>query len=231
MKPDVEMHKLRPWGVALVGLVGSVAANAADLSTRPLYKAPPPLPVNWAGFYLGIYGGVSGTTGANWGVGGGLFGGTAGFNWQNGAVVYGIEGDGGWAGLSGITSCPIAPVTCTASGTWLASARGRLGWTVRPDLLLYATGGAAFGDVRVNAAPFAGAAGDQAGWSAGAGFEWMFAPRWSFKVEYLHYDLGTFACGAGACAPGQAVNVRYAVDTAKAGFNYHFNSGPAMAWY
>jgi outer membrane immunogenic protein len=28
------------------------------------------------------------------------------------------------------------------------------------------------------------------GWTAGGGWEWMFAPRWSFKAEYLYYDLG-----------------------------------------
>ena len=29
------------------------------------------------------------------------------------------------------------------------------------------------------------------GWSAGAGVEWMFNPKWSVKAEYLYYDLGT----------------------------------------
>ena len=29
------------------------------------------------------------------------------------------------------------------------------------------------------------------GWTAGAGVEWMFLPRWSVKAEYLYYDLGT----------------------------------------
>lgn len=28
------------------------------------------------------------------------------------------------------------------------------------------------------------------GWTAGAGFEWMFARRWSAKAEYFYYDLG-----------------------------------------
>jgi hypothetical protein len=67
--------------------------------------------------------------------------------------------------------------------------------------------GGAFGDVRTTTNPpaFLGASGDQAGWAAGAGFEWLFVPNWSFKAEYLHYDLGTFVCGVGACAPGQPV--------------------------
>jgi outer membrane immunogenic protein len=55
----------------------------------------------------------------------------------------------------------------------------------------------------------------------------MLAPNWSFKAEYLHYDLGTFVCGI--CARGQAVNVPFAFDTGKVGINYHFRSGPG--WY
>ena len=29
------------------------------------------------------------------------------------------------------------------------------------------------------------------GWTAGAGFEWKATSLWSFKLEYLYYDLGT----------------------------------------
>ena len=29
------------------------------------------------------------------------------------------------------------------------------------------------------------------GWAAGVGFDWSFLPRWSFRTEYLHYDLGS----------------------------------------
>lgn len=225
----MRMRFLRSLLVLIV--FAPAAANAADLSRPFAYKAPPP-PI-WTGFYLGAYGGVSGATGSNFGLNGGLAGGTAGYNWQNGAVVFGLEGDGGWAGLTGTTSCPLAPVVgCTTNDHWLSSARGRLGWTAVPSLLLYATAGGAFGDVRTatNSAAFPGVSGDQAGWSAGAGFEWLFVPGWSFKAEYLHYDLGTLVCGAGACAPGP-VNVRYAVDTAKFGFNYHFGWGQAARPY
>jgi outer membrane immunogenic protein len=201
-------------------LSAPLAANAADLS----YKAFPTIPVNWAGVYVGAYGGISGANGANFGLQGELAGGTVGYNWQSGAVVFGIEGDGGWAGMYGGISCPLAPViACVADDDWLATVRGRLGWTPTPNLLVYATTGAAFGNVRIatNNPAFTGVSEDRTGWSAGAGFEWMFLPFWGFKAEYLHYDLGTFVCGAGACAPS-AVNLRYQVDTLKFGFNYHF---------
>jgi outer membrane immunogenic protein len=30
----------------------------------------------------------------------------------------------------------------------------------------------------------------RAGWTLGGGLEWMFAPHWTHKAEYLYYDLG-----------------------------------------
>jgi outer membrane immunogenic protein len=216
----------------VLALFAPSAANAADVSRPPPYKAVPF--VNWTGFYLGAYGGASGATGSNFGLRGGLAGGTVGYNWQNGVFVFGIEGDGGWAGLWGSTGCPLTPlISCTASDHWLTSLRGRIGWTPVPALLLYATAGGAFGDVVMTTTDpaFPGASGDRAGWSAGGGFEWMFVPNWSFKAEYLHYDLATLVCGVGLCAPGVAANGHLAVDTAKFGFNYHFNWGPAAGPY
>jgi outer membrane immunogenic protein len=75
---------------------------AADL---PIPSYPPPLPpaYNWTGIYLGINGGF-GTGNSNWSDGlvgtsgifpisGYLIGGTAGFSYQIGEYVFGIEGD------------------------------------------------------------------------------------------------------------------------------------------
>jgi outer membrane immunogenic protein len=91
---------------------------------------------------------------------------------------------------------------------WLGTVRGRLGYLVTPTLLAYATGGLAYGGVTARAGAFqvwsgnflapslqtSGAAGrfsdTLVGWTAGGGFEWMFAPQVSLKGEYLYYDLG-----------------------------------------
>ena len=72
----------------------------------------------------------------------------------------------------------------------------------------------------------------------GAGAEWMFAPNWSLKAEYLYYDLGTanYAsgltqfCGGGTCAVNGGLyasttgitSVRYTGSNARVGVNYHF---------
>ena len=87
--------------------------------------------------------------------------------------------------------------------------RGRLGWLVDPVMLVYGTGGLAYGGVKastnvstmlpsdfadgldLNPTTNSGINETRTGWTAGGGFEWMFVPRLSVKVEYLYYDLGS----------------------------------------
>jgi outer membrane immunogenic protein len=93
----------------------------------------------------------------------------------------------------------------------LGTVRGRLGFIVTPCLLVYATGGLAYGEVfsrtdiqqLVLNAPLIpnsySAHGHydnlKAGWTAGGGLEWMFMRHLSLKAEYLYYDLGTVTYG------------------------------------
>ena len=102
---------------------------------------------------------------------------------------------------------PTTPLTVTQVQTGLVNfgtVRARAGYLVTPTLLAYVTGGLAYGQTNVNAAMFsvdtAGVVPPEtggtsygsvhAGWTAGAGVEWMFLPNWSAKLEYLYYDLG-----------------------------------------
>jgi outer membrane immunogenic protein len=65
-----------------------------------------------------------------------------------------------------------------------------------------------------------------AGWTVGAGAEWMFAPQWSVKAEYLYVDLGTnsstitYAYGANTSALTSSVHDTYNV--VRGGINFHF---------
>ena len=88
--------------------------------------------------------------------------------------------------------------------------RGRIGYLWTPTLLVYGTGGFAYGGVYANVAQAAyenvSVAGTYAqtntwvgggrqnqlltGWTAGGGAEWMFMPNWSLKAEALYWDLG-----------------------------------------
>jgi outer membrane immunogenic protein len=83
----------------------------------------------------------------------------------------------------------------------------------------------------------------RAGWTAGGGGEWMFAPKWSIKAEYLYVDLGkqsvNLPClNPGICgsppqvAPGASyqTDFRFREHIARVGVNYHFG-GPVVAKY
>jgi outer membrane immunogenic protein len=85
---------------------------------------------------------------------------------------------------------------------WVGTFRGRVGVTPVNPLLVYATGGLAYGETQLGSnyicpqcapapVPPAPTAHTAFGWTAGAGVEWAFAPQWSAKAEYLHVDLGT----------------------------------------
>jgi outer membrane immunogenic protein len=140
----------------------SGAALAADL---PPIETPPPPPMtspiplayNWSGFYFGGHGG--------WGFNdddGPVLGGHIGVNWQWNTFVLGAEGDVSWVDVG--------------DADLLASARLRGGFAI-DQLLIYGTGGAAFGDF------------DEVGWVAGAGAEFQLTPNFTHGAEYLHYDL------------------------------------------
>lgn len=127
----------------------------------------------------------------------------------------GIRGSGSYAGLaqfgpdaSGLIDTAAGGGTVTASIDWLGTVRARAGYLLTPGLLVYATGGLAYGGVSASTAnavsfvddmpfifPTFGGTGDvsktRAGWTLGGGGEWLLAARWSLKAEALYYDLGT----------------------------------------
>jgi outer membrane immunogenic protein len=137
-----------------------------------------------------------------------------GYNWQAGYIVYGLEGDFEYLHLKasstvgGLYPVPFLGnrfvVNDAINTNWLATIRGRLGYTYGPNLLLFATGGAAFSDFKVTSSYSDNAVGGgfpggfgfgvssavKTGWTVGGGAEWIFAPQWSVKVEYLYVDLG-----------------------------------------
>ena len=226
-------------GVAALALFAvSFAAQAADVPIKaPYFKGSPRSVIsyyNWTGFYAGVNGGY-GTGTSTWSLvpgtdikpKGAMFGGTLGYNWQSGAIVYGIEGDFDWSGVKGSNDCGVG-VTCETSNTWLATFRGRVGYAF-DRWLPYITAGGAYGNVKATASvPLAGlsasSSSDQLGWTAGAGVEYAFLGNWSAKLEYLYVDLGIFDAGA---AP--VVNkVSFKENILRAGLNYKF-SGPIFS--
>jgi outer membrane immunogenic protein len=232
-------------GVAIVALttLGAVAAQAADLPTRKEAPAPVfvPPPFTWTGFYIGLNAGGIWSSGSrsatlfdpNAGIDGGFLnaafpgglgngsagfigGGQAGYNWQTGAFVLGVETDFDGTTLSksrdivGPTFGPLGgalagdffTLHAKTSLSWLGTTRARVGFVATPDnrLMIYATGGVAYAGGSSNFSFFDSATGafwsgnpssSRVGWTIGGGLEYAVTNNWTIKGEYLYADLGS----------------------------------------
>jgi iron complex outermembrane receptor protein len=167
--------------------LGVVYDAPKGLKGPTLYKAPALPAWTWAGLYLGANVGygwgksstdtvfTDATTGAplfatitSAALKGVSFGGQAGFNWQSGPWVVGLEGDAqqsqqrGQAttfNCAGATCNPAvsafgfdAPVTASMAQRleWFRTLRARLGRILTPDFMVYATGGLAVGRIKTS---------------------------------------------------------------------------------
>ncbi len=164
-------------------------------------------------------------------------GGQLGYNWQFApAWVVGVESDFDLADIQGMAST--ATTSPTASGNlgsrldWFGTVRGRAGYLVTPNALLYATGGWAYGHTTstANAAALGLSVGssvgnDLNGWTVGGGLEYAMNPWLSFKTEYLYLDLGTTTVASGAAAGVPfSISEKTTVHTVKAGLNFKLGS-------
>jgi outer membrane immunogenic protein len=111
---------------------------------------------------------------------------------------------------------------------WLASMRGRVGYTW-DRALFYVTGGIAWGNFGYAASaafgPSASASFNdtKTGWVIGGGAEWALSPSWSVRAEYLHYEFA----GTSRAVPTAGGTVSFgwqdtSVDVVRAGVNYKF---------
>jgi outer membrane immunogenic protein len=260
------MARLLLISAAVFVLTGG-AARAADLPIgEPVYAPTVFLPFSWNGFYLGLnLGGhwssdrVSTTTdsGGDFGLAGaagidgvtsgtlntlGVMGGfQAGYNWQFGSAVVGIESDANFT--SGTANRTVANIPGVRPGDsftdtskqplLLLTVRPRVGWALDHGLV-YVTAGYAFGTYQVIDSYGYRAGLDVrqsdvtarfSGWTAGAGFEYAFARGVSAKVEYLYVGLGSFdntIVGPLAFAPANiVVHHKYSDNIFRLGVNFH----------
>jgi outer membrane immunogenic protein len=229
------LKKIVLVAAATVGL--SSAGLAADM--RMPVKAPAPVvspATNWSGFYIGVMGGygvsdeisvsVPGIVGVTFGssdLSGGFVGGTIGYNWQapGSQFVFGIEVDGAWSDIKHSENLGLG-ITFEDRIEALGSVTGRLGMAFN-TLLLYAKGGFAWGinDMSLtNGLITISESQTHTGWTVGGGLEWMFAPNWTLKGEYMYVDLGDANYGAALLPLG--VDVGATLHTGKVGVNYRF---------
>jgi outer membrane immunogenic protein len=183
-------------------------------------------------------------------------GGQIGYNYQLDRIVFGVEADLQYTDLSGSRSVTLivppalgGPLIDTfsqsMSSKWLSTLRGRLGFANGP-WLLYATGGLAVAEVSysdVGFFPFlpstnaASKTETRAGWTVGAGAEWMLSSSWSVKAEYLYVDLGTTSytsVNSVLNAPPTLATIAHdhhlTENIGRVGINYRFGS-PVVAKY
>jgi outer membrane immunogenic protein len=218
---------------------------------------------------------VSVVPGATWGVAGGqwlidngspalqtsaaLGGLQAGYNFQTANWVWGVEADFSFTGIRGgrSTGLLVPPPAATMadraftendSVEWVSTFRGRLGYAVQQNLLIYATGGLAvgrheFSQFILTSPAFSfnnirnSVSETKVGWAAGGGLEYALSRNWSVKGEYLYIDLGKVSSTADSdTAPGFGLTVnsasRATLHTVRAGLNYKFDwAGPVVAKY
>ncbi len=164
----------------------ATTASAADLygrSAQPYTVNQPLNAYSWAGPYIG------GNIGYGWGdvsnnpaTPSGVFGGIqAGYNFQTGPWVFGIEGD-----IQGNSASERFAVW-KFSNPWFGTVRGRAGYALN-NILFYGTAGLAFGSLRAETLAFSETK-TSVGWTAGLGAEIGITQNWSAKVEYLYVDL------------------------------------------
>jgi outer membrane immunogenic protein len=202
-------------------VLGIAPAAAADLAARPYTKAPAAAIAinNWTGFYLGAMGGYAQENADAFALSGGFAGGTAGYNWQTGNMVLGLEVDGAWADVGATVNLVPGFASLDYTIRSMGTVRGRVGYAF-DSVLIYGTGGYAWSNNRLTGTVLGLSASDSkfhSGWTVGAGVEVMFAPKWSVKAEYLYKSLesatyfnGTFPVGT--------INL----NSVQVGVNYHF---------
>jgi len=178
---------------------------------------------------------------------GGVVGGAqAGYNFQFNQFVIGAETDFQGTSLSGggnnsaltlfqspyNTNSYLTPVSALTGANismpWFGTLRGRAGYLITPTFLVYGTAGFAYG--QVDAWSFQNT---RTGWTAGGGVEWLFAPHWSAKAEYLYVDLDSNGA-TGAYGWNYGYHFHPQLNVVRVGVNYHFNfaaPAPVVAKY
>lgn len=186
-------------------------------------------------------------------------GGQAGYNWQRGTWLFGLEADfqgsdeRASADVCTVAGCPLGSGVFTANYKldWFGTARGRVGFLPTDRVLLYATGGLAYGHLSDDTPFFPLSWGStRAGWTAGAGVEAAIDHNWSVKLEYLYMDLGNIGGNSATATTVTNVlgsprggfntvtttsltstfNTRFSDNILRVGVNYRFG-GPVVAKY
>lgn len=246
-------------------LLSSVTvAVAADLPARQIAPVAPVAPqptFTFGGYYAGVTGGYGVASGKahGWSItapfgggdksagkslggaktdGGFVGGGQLGYNVQQGALVIGLETDLNYANLSLAGRRAASPGAVAAAHTrvnWFGTVRPRIGFVPMERLMIYGTGGLAYGSVasaRSGAVAGLGASASRsdfrAGYTLGAGIEYAVSDNLTLRGSYDYVDLGRggaarrskLATATYGAVAGPSDRARFQLF--RAGLNYRF---------
>ena len=245
--------------VSAAALALATTSSSLALAADPVLYEPAPAPImspvsvyDWTGFYAGVNAGFGGGTfrhplaingteflSVNVTSSGFMLGGQVGYNMQFENLLAGVEADLQWTNIRGQLDLTVPAVVAPPGGDlalgteveWFGTVRARLGYTPVDRMMIYGTGGFAYGGMRSYARGTGGFAGLDAsarslrwGWTVGAGAEYAFTDALSLKTEYLYTDLGrsnitTFDLGGGDTL---TFDRRVNFHTVRTGLNFHF---------
>lgn len=255
------------------------SALAADLPMRSAAPAPAPMIIaahNWTGFYLGAHAGgtwgvvkegigfwedtftsytVSGSGANSRGAVGGV---AAGYNFQSGPLVYGVEIDASIASSAArgqavnfdVAYGPTDPILSKTNIDGLFTGRARVGYAV-DDMLFYATGGVALGHIKRKVTGVNAGLGYafldfgesnsfsdfRTGWTLGGGVEKVVTTNLTARIQYLYTDFGKVGYNYrgfpfGFLSEGnQKVRLHQSSVTIGLYYNFGGSSAPVVARY
>ena len=249
--------------VLATGALAFAGSDSKDMKEVATPTPPVSCDYTWTGFYLGAhigYGWSAGDTSfealpspAQFGAletqkfnsdADGVFGGgQLGYNYQWNKLVFGFETDFSGTDFDGTKHrSPITEfngnttngiLTAHENTDWFGTFRGRLGFTPMCRLLLYGTGGLAYGHTNYFAnTDYTGIdyprSSDETnvGWTVGGGLEYAISHHWSVKAEYLYVDFGNHGFTGNPDPANPPFQVHYNAQTEEhtvnVGLNYKF---------
>lgn len=242
------------WSKGLANVVGAglMALGVATSAHADGYAAPGVAyqqPFNWTGLYIGGNAGwvdssigwvyhdpagrfvdrrLCGGAGCDISQTSGIYGVHAGYQYQFGSLVLGLEVSlSKLASNGGSKPCFNAAVTCSAETDYLATLGPRLGWAVS-NWMVYGTGGFAHGQISTHetGGTFATRLGHD-GWFAGVGGEYGLTRNLILGLEYLHVVLDTDLHFSTTAVEHRNISADY--DIVRARLSWKFDNEPRVA--